>query len=114
MIIDFYVKDSEEFSLSELLNYPNPFKDNTFFYFEHNRSGELLELELQILDLSGRLVATINRNIYDSGYRVGPIKWNGKTDRGDKLGAGIYVYRLNVKSENGSIESKADKLIILR
>ena len=112
--IDFYVKDSEEFSLSELLNYPNPFKDNTFFYFEHNRSGELLELELQIFDLSGRLVATINRNIYDSGYRVGPIKWNGKTDRGDKLGAGIYVYRLNVKSENGSIESKADKLIILR
>ena len=50
--IDFYVTNVEDFSLSELLNYPNPFKDNTAFYFQHNRAGELLEVELQIFDLS--------------------------------------------------------------
>ena len=95
-------------------NYPNPFKDNTAFYFQHNRAGELLEVELQIFDLSGRMVASINENIYDNGYRVGPINWNGTTNSGEKLGAGIYVYRFNVKAEDGTLESKAEKLIILR
>ena len=112
--IDFYVTNVEDFSLSELLNYPNPFKDNTAFYFQHNRAGELLEVELQIFDLSGRKVASINENIYDNGYRVGPINWNGTTNSGEKLGAGIYVYRFNVKAEDGALESKAEKLIILR
>ena len=112
--IDFYVTNVEDFSLSELLNYPNPFKDNTVFYFQHNRAGELLEVELQIFDLSGRKVASINENIYDNGYRVGPINWNGTTNSGEKLGAGIYVYRFNVKAEDGTLESKAEKLIILR
>ena len=112
--IDFYVTNVEDFSLSELLNYPNPFKDNTAFYFQHNRAGELLEVELQIFDLSGRMVASINENIYDNGYRVGPINWNGTTNSGEKLGTGIYVYRFNVKAEDGTLESKAEKLIILR
>ena len=112
--IDFYVTNVEDFSLSELLNYPNPFKDNTAFYFQHNRAGELLEVELQIFDLSARMVASINKNIYDNGYRVGPINWNGTTNSGEKLGAGIYVFRFNVKAEDGTLESKAEKLIILR
>ena len=112
--IDFYVTDAEEFTLSDLFNYPNPFKDNTKFYFQHNRAGELLDIELQIFDLSGRIVATIKDNIYDDGYRIGPINWNGTTNSGEKLGAGIYVYRFHVKSEDGILQSKAEKLIILR
>ena len=112
--IDFYVTDSEDFTLSDLFNYPNPFKDNTKFYFQHNRAGELLDIELQIFDLSGRIVATIKDKIYDDGYRIGPINWNGTTNSGEKLGAGIYVYRFHVKSEDGTLQSKAEKLIILR
>jgi len=69
---------------------------------------------VQIFDLSGRIVATIKDKIYDDGYRIGPINWNGTTNSGEKLGAGIYVYRFHVKSADGSLESKAEKLIILR
>ena len=112
--IDFYVTDAIDFTLSELLNYPNPFKEYTNFYFQHNRAGEILEVELQIFDLSGRMVASIKENKYDEGYRVGPINWDGTTNSGEKLGAGIYVYRFNVKAEDGTLESKAEKLIILR
>jgi hypothetical protein len=112
--IDFYVTDANDFTLSDLFNYPNPFKDNTKFYFQHNRAGELLDIELRIFDLSGRIVASIKENIFDDGYRIGPINWNGTTNSGEKLGAGIYVYRFHVKSADGSLESKAEKLIILR
>jgi len=112
--IDFYVTNKEDFTLSELLNYPNPFKDNTSFYFQHNRAEELLEIELQIFDLSGRKVASINKNIYDDGYRVGPIQWNGTTNSGEKLGGGIYIYQIYAKGLDGNYTSGAQKLIILR
>jgi len=112
--IDFYVTDAEDFTLSELINYPNPFTNSTAFYFQHNRAGEFLQVELQIFDLSGRKVASIQDNLYDDGYRVGPINWDGTTNFGEKLGAGIYIYRFNVIAQDGSLQTKAEKLIILR
>lgn len=112
--IDFYVSDANDFSLSELINYPNPFYGSTAFYFEHNRAGELLAIELQIFSLSGQMVASIIENRFDNGYRVGPINWNGTTNSGAQLDAGIYLYRFNVTAEDGSTQTKADKLIILR
>ena len=112
--IDFYVTNSEDFTLLDLLNYPNPFKDNTSFYFQHNRAGELLEVELQIFDISGRKVASINENVYDDGYRVGPIQWDGTTNSGEKLGAGIYIYQIYAKGLDGNYTSGAQKLILLR
>ncbi|MEE2700110.1 MAG: type IX secretion system sortase PorU [Bacteroidota bacterium] len=113
-IIDFYVTDANEFTLSELTNYPNPFINSTAFYFQHNRAGELLNIELQILNLSGKMVASIKENRFDDGYRIGPINWDGTSNYGEKLGPGIYIYRLNVTSEEGTSQTKAEKLIILR
>ncbi len=112
--IDFYVTEAEDFTLSDLINYPNPFTNSTAFYFQHNRAGEFLQVELQIFDLSGRKVASIQDNLYDDGYRVGPINWDGTTNFGEKLGAGIYIYRFNVIAQDGSLQTKAEKLIILR
>ena len=112
--IDFYVSDANTFLLSELINYPNPFFNSTDFYFEHNRAGELLDIELQIFSLSGEMVASIRENRFDDGYRVGPINWNGTSNSGEKLAAGIYLYRLNVTGEDGSSQIKSQKLIILR
>ena len=112
--IEFYVTDARDFTLSDVLNYPNPFTTSTAFYFGHNRAGEILEVELQIFDLSGRMIATINENIYDNGYRVGPINWDGTTNSGKKLGSGIYIYHFNVKGTDGTYANDTEKLIILR
>ena len=37
----------------------------------------------------------------NTGFRVGPISWNGKDDFQDKIGRGTYIYKLSVKDENG-------------
>ena len=60
------------------------------------------------------MVASIKENRFDNGYRVGPINWNGTTNSGAQLDAGIYLYRFNVTAEDGSTQTKAEKLIILR
>jgi len=95
------------------LNYPNPFTTNTEFYFEHNQCCTDLETQIQIFTISGRLVKTINKSIYTQGYRSEGIQWDGRDDYGDELGRGVYVYRLKVRTPNGEIAEKLEKLVLL-
>lgn len=112
---EFIVADSEELVLRKVLNYPNPFTTNTEFQFEHNRANQQLNVQVQIFTVSGKLVKTINANIVPSGNRVTGINWNGLDDYGDKIGKGVYVYRVKVKSPiDNSSADKYEKLVILR
>jgi hypothetical protein len=113
-VIEFRVTESENFKLDHVLNYPNPFTQSTQFYFEHNRPNEQLDVMIQVFTVTGKLVKTIHRKIFASGFRVGPIPWNGKDDFGDKIGKGVYLYRLKVRSENGKTAEKIEKLVILK
>jgi hypothetical protein len=113
--LDFVVTNSAEFSLSHVLNYPNPFTTKTSFYFEHNKPCTPLDVQIQVYTLSGKLIKTIDENrIHADGYRIGPIDWDGRDDFGDKIARGLYVYRIKVRSlSDGSIVDKYEKLVIL-
>ncbi len=111
---EFVVAESEDFALEHVLNYPNPFSDNTAFWFEHNRVGDVLDVRVQIFTISGRLVKTISTQIPAAQTRVSDINWNGLDDFGNKLGRGAYVYQLSVKTSNGQQAHKIEKLVILK
>lgn len=112
---EFVVAESADLALERVLNYPNPFTTYTEFQFEHNRANQALEVQVQIFTVSGRLVKTINQEVLSTGNRVTGIAWDGLDDYGDKIGKGVYVYRLKVKStlDNG-LADKYEKLVILR
>ncbi len=112
--INFRVVSAGEFMLKKLLNYPNPFSEGTSFVFEHNQTDGDLEVYLMIFDLSGQMVKTIRETFFADGYRIGPIEWDGRDDNGNKLGAGIYVYRVSVRSSMGKQAEAAQKLVILK
>ena len=112
--IEFLVSETEDFVISHLLNYPNPFTTNTSFYFEHNRPSQNLEVQIQVFTISGKLVKTINSLQVNTGFRVGPIDWSGFDDFGDKIGRGTYIYKLKVKDGNGEFVEKIEKLVILK
>ena len=48
------------------------------------------------------------------GYRVNGIYWDGKDDYGDKIGKGVYVYKLTVQADNGLKADAFEKLVILK
>ena len=77
-VISFYVSDGDIFTISNFLNYPNPFIDNTEFYFQHNQSNQNLNVTIEIYSMTGQHVKTLEDNFYDTGYRIGPINWNGQ------------------------------------
>ncbi|MCK5839958.1 MAG: type IX secretion system sortase PorU, partial [Bacteroidales bacterium] len=112
--IDFLVVSSENFSIEELINYPNPFSEYTYFTFQHNQTAQPLDIEIQIFSITGQLVRTINKDIYAEGYKSEPIQWYGDSNYGSKLDRGIYIYRVIITNSIGEQTSKQQKLIIVR
>ena len=112
--LEFLVAASSELYIEHVFNYPNPFTTKTSFYFDHNQPGVAMDVLVHIFTVSGKLVKTIDKQIYTDGYRAGPIDWNGLDDFGDKIGRGVYIYQLLVKSSTGSTANKYEKLVILR
>ena len=112
--IQFIVIGDGDLELEHVLNYPNPFVNYTEFWFNHNRPFEPLEVQVQILTITGKLVKTINQTIVNEGFNSRDVKWDGKDDFGDRIGKGVYVYRLIVKSSvTGKKTEKIEKLVIL-
>lgn len=109
--------NNEELVIDNVLNYPNPFVDYTEFWFNHN-SSDVLDISVQIFTVSGKLVKTLNGQTNTSGKSSSTLSrdivWNGLDDFGDKIGKGVYIYKLKVKSQrlNKQIE-KIEKLVIL-
>jgi flagellar hook assembly protein FlgD len=110
---EFVVAQSAEMALKHVLNYPNPFTTRTKFYVEHNQCCVQLEMQVQIYTISGKIVKTINTAVQNEGYRIDGVDWDGKDDYGDKIGAGVYIYRIKLKSSDGKSAEKIEKLVIL-
>lgn len=111
---DFIVAESAELALSHVLNYPNPFTTQTTFMFEHNRPFNQLDVRVQVFTISGKLIKTISGQIFSEGYRSDDLKWDGLDEFGDKIGKGVYIYKLRVKTSTGEYADKFEKLVILR
>ncbi|MFT5821347.1 MAG: hypothetical protein ACI8ZM_002599 [Crocinitomix sp.] len=112
-VLDFIVVKEEEIGISHLLNYPNPFTTNTDFYFEHNQVCNSLDVRIEVFTVSGKLVKTISETVHTAGFRSDGINWDGRDDFGDKIGRGVYVYRLSIETEQGNKAEKIEKLVIL-
>ena len=89
-------------------NYPNPFNPTTTIEYNVATSGFV---NLEVYDVMGRLVKTLVDNQWvaagqTSGYSV---MWNGLDDNGQKVSAGLYIYRL----QSGSV-STSNKMILLK
>lgn len=112
--IQFIVVGDESITLTNVLNYPNPFVNYTQFWFTHNRPFEPLEVQVQVLTITGKVVWTKNQTVTNDGFLSRDITWDGKDDFGDKIGKGVYIYKLTVKSTlTNSKTEKFEKLVIL-
>lgn len=112
--IQFIVVGDESITIKNVLNYPNPFVNYTQFWFTHNKPFEPLEVQVQVLTITGKIVWTKNQTVTTEGFLSREITWDGKDDFGDKIGKGVYVYKLTVKSLlTNSKTHKYEKLVIL-
>jgi hypothetical protein len=111
--IDFVVSKNANLALNHVLNYPNPFSTKTTFMFEHNKPCQNLEIQIQIFTVSGKLVKSIVENLPSVGFRSQDIQWDGLDDYGDKIGNGVYIYKLKVSAQDGTVAEQFEKLVLL-
>jgi hypothetical protein len=112
-ILDFTVVENSELRLDHVLNYPNPFTTQTAFWFEHNQPGRNLYAKVEIFTVSGKLIKTLSQTINTPGNRSVDIQWDGLDQYGSKIGRGVYLYRLQVRTEDGKRADNWQRLVIL-
>ena len=110
--LEFMVTVSEKLIISHVLNYPNPFTTHTSFWFEHNKPGQDLRVEVQVFAVSGKLIKSIRQTINTTGNRSDEVEWNGRDEFGNKPGRGVYIYRISIRSADGQKAEKTEKLVI--
>ncbi|HAO15920.1 MAG TPA: hypothetical protein DDE71_10260, partial [Tenacibaculum sp.] len=112
--LSFVVVNDLKLNISRVLNYPNPFVNYTEFWFNHNKPNEPLEVQIQIFTVSGKLIKTINGVSQTLGNLSNTINWDGLDDFGNRVGKGVYVYKLSVKSTvSNDTFKKFDKLVVM-
>ena len=112
-LLECRVVKKQDLALKHVLNHPNPFTNATRFWFEHNRPGEDLQVTVQIMTVTGRIVRQIRETVRTEGNRSDDIVWDGRDDSGARLGRGVYLYRLRVAASDGRSAEKLEKLVIL-
>jgi hypothetical protein len=89
-------------------NYPNPFAGSTTIGYELRENAHV---ELVVIDISGRLVVTLESTEKESGtYEV---KWDG-ANNGANTGKGMYFYKLIVRNSKGDTYALVRKMIIVK
>ncbi|MEW6050862.1 MAG: cohesin domain-containing protein [Candidatus Zixiibacteriota bacterium] len=76
-------------------NYPNPFNPETTISFALPQSGRIT---LTVFDLLGRTVRTVADGDYAAGNHT--VVWDGRDERGESVGSGVYFYRLETPAGN--------------
>ncbi|UHG92454.1 C25 family cysteine peptidase [Spirosoma oryzicola] len=91
----------QESALTDFTIYPNPFRDQVTFTFQLTGEKAPDTIELTITDLNGREVRRLKSG-QGLACTIGQNEWvwDGRTDGGDALPSGLYLYRLMIR-ENG-------------
>jgi hypothetical protein len=109
----FLVETGESFVLTNLVNFPNPFLNDTRISVEYNRSDVELSVIINIFSMNGRIIKTIKSSAYSTGYVIPPVLWDGNDAGGNKVSRGIYPYTVIVTTGSGETAKASGRMIIL-
>ncbi|HRG01963.1 MAG TPA: C25 family cysteine peptidase [Bacteroidia bacterium] len=97
-------------TVTEVLNYPNPFSTSTRFVFTLTGSEIPDVFTIQIMTISGKVVKEITKSELGNlhiGRNITDYAWDGKDEFGDKLANGVYLYKVNTRSNGKAVDKNA-------
>lgn len=105
---------SDEFVVSNtngfdhVMNYPNPFKDKTWFTFIL-KAASRADVKVVIYTVAGRKIRTLHLDPVKQNAGLNSVEWDGRDDVGNDVANGTYLYRvvLNGTNDDGSASSDA-------
>jgi len=100
---------SSRFRLTEVLNYPNPFQNETAFTYILTQDAD--EVRLKIYTVAGRLIHETDFLPARVGFNQ--FQWNARDFDGDTLANGVYLYKLIARRGEEQVEV-VEKLVVMR
>jgi len=101
-----------ESSITNVVNYPNPFSTSTRFVYTLTGTAEPEVFQIHIYTVSGRLIKVIDlKALGDIGFGnyITQYSWDATDDFGDRLANGVYLYKVKLKMPNNqSIQLKTE------
>lgn len=104
---------ADEAELLDVYNYPNPFKDDTYFSFRLTQLPD--ELNIKIYSVAGRLIKELNLlpSALGSNLNFTTVHWDGRDEDGDLVANGVYIYKVIIK-KGDKTKNITQKLAIVR
>lgn len=113
--LDFVVASSLESVIGAVVAFPNPSFSGFQFNIEHNQVCQDGLLTMEVFSSQGIRVHSADYEWHVEGFSNEELRWNARNQStGAPLGAGIYVFRITLQSENGSVAQYADQIVVLR
>lgn len=110
----FVVSSSLEVALMEVLAYPNPATDRVTFRMAGNQACRAANVHLDIFNLSGARVHSMDFQGEVLGFRDDVMTWDLKPSSGTSVRHGVYLFRVTWENEFGQSAQYTDKLVVLR
>ena len=105
------ITDSNQFLIFNVLNFPNPFSDRTFFTYQiDNESNTIVDSIVNIYSQSGELIVTLDNS--SSGNFIA-IEWDVTDASSNLLPNGTYIYTIDVIYGDKN-ESKIGAISLIR
>ncbi|MBK21182.1 MAG: hypothetical protein CMP63_02530 [Flavobacteriales bacterium] len=98
-----------ESSITQLINYPNPFSTSTRFVFTLTGSELPDNILIQIMTITGKVVKEITQDELGPiriGRNITEYEWDGTDKYGDKLANGVYLYRVKVEKDGSALKER--------
>jgi hypothetical protein len=98
-------------TITNVLNYPNPFTTSTQFVFTLTGSEVPDYMKIQIMNIRGTVVKEIYKHELGPihiGTNITEYKWDGRDQYGDLLANGVYFYRVVTKMDGEKVEHNAE------
>lgn len=102
-------EELEAIDLIDVMNYPNPFSQNTTIKVSVEIDGDVT---LRVMDLVGNVVRTIETSVGMAGGQT--IDFDGRDNNGDPLASGTYFYEVYTTTRDGKTIRKISQMNILR
>ena len=108
----FRVAASAAFTVTDVMNYPNPFSSQTTFTFNQNQIDGI-DVEIKIYTVAGRLIRTVREPALTGSFVQ--IPWDGTDDDGSPIANGVYLYKVILKTADGEkTQEVIGKLAVLK
>ncbi|WP_129019558.1 putative type IX secretion system sortase PorU2 [Edaphocola flava] len=91
-------------TITNVLNYPNPFSTATQFVFTMTGSEIPSQFKIQIISVTGKVVKEITKSELGNlhiGRNITDYRWDGRDQYGQLLGNGVYLYRVITNNSQG-------------